>query len=76
MFEAKLTEGHVLKKIIESIKDLVQDVNIDVSPSGKFQTSFYIHFISFWFLHNFIPDLNFLANKPAKQKIDFCIKIT
>jgi hypothetical protein len=37
MFEAKLTEGHILKKIIEAIKDLVTDVNIDVSPSGKFK---------------------------------------
>lgn len=35
MFEAKLTEGHILKKIVEAIKDLVTDVNIDVSPSGK-----------------------------------------
>merc|ERR1712086_436319 len=33
-FEAKLTEGHILKKIVEAIKDLVTDVNIDVSPSG------------------------------------------
>ena len=36
MFEAKLTEGHILKKIVEAIKDLVTDVNIDVSPSGKY----------------------------------------
>ena len=35
MFEAKLTEGIILKKIVESIKDLVTDVNIDVSPQGK-----------------------------------------
>ena len=35
MFEAKLTEGHLLKKIIEAIKDLVTDVNIEVSPAGK-----------------------------------------
>ena len=35
MFEAKLTEGHILKKIVEAIKDLVTDVNIDVSASGK-----------------------------------------
>lgn len=35
MFEAKLTEGHVLKKIIEAIKDIVNDVNLDVSASGK-----------------------------------------
>ena len=35
MFEAKLTEGAILKKIVESIKDIVTDVNIDISPSGK-----------------------------------------
>jgi proliferating cell nuclear antigen len=34
MFEAKLTEGNILKKIIEAIKDLVTDVNIDISPAG------------------------------------------
>ena len=36
MFEAKLTEGLILKKIVDSIKDIVTDVNIDISPSGKF----------------------------------------
>lgn len=36
MFEAKLTEGVVLKKIVEAIKDLVTDVNLDVTPSGKY----------------------------------------
>jgi hypothetical protein len=35
MFEAKLKEGLILKKIIEAIKDLVVEVNLDVSPSGK-----------------------------------------
>ena len=35
MFEAKLAEGLVFKKIIESIKDIVTDVNIDISPSGN-----------------------------------------
>jgi len=34
MFIAKLAEGVILKKIIESIKDLVSDVNIDVAPTG------------------------------------------
>lgn len=34
MFEAKLTEGSIFKKIVESIKDIVTDVNIDISPSG------------------------------------------
>lgn len=35
MFEAKLSEGVILKKIVDSIKDLVTDVNIDISPSGR-----------------------------------------
>jgi proliferating cell nuclear antigen len=34
MFEAKILEGAILKKIVEAIKDVVNDVNIDVSPSG------------------------------------------
>ncbi len=39
MFEAKLAEGHILKKIVEAIKDIVTDVNIDVSASGKYLIS-------------------------------------
>lgn len=35
MFEAKLVDGSILKRIVEAIKDVVNDVNIDVSPSGK-----------------------------------------
>ena len=35
MFEAKLAEGVILKRIIEAIKDLVTDVNLDVGPAGK-----------------------------------------
>jgi len=31
MFEARLVQGKVLKQIIEAIKDLVQDANIDCS---------------------------------------------
>jgi len=34
MFEAKLAEGNILKKIVEAIKDVVNEVNIDISPSG------------------------------------------
>ena len=37
MFEAKLLDGSILKRIVEAIKDVVNDVNIDVSPSGKKQ---------------------------------------
>jgi hypothetical protein len=37
MFEAKLSEGVILKKIVDSIKDIVTDVNIDISPSGKYK---------------------------------------
>ena len=36
MFEAKISDGSILKKIVEAIKDIVNDINIDVSPSGKF----------------------------------------
>ena len=31
MFEAKLIDGTILKRIVESIKDLVTDVNLDVN---------------------------------------------
>ena len=34
MFEAKLTEALVLKKIVEAIKDLVTDVNIGAMTLG------------------------------------------
>lgn len=34
MFEAKLCEAIVIKRIIEAIKDLVTDVNIDATPQG------------------------------------------
>jgi proliferating cell nuclear antigen len=34
MFQAKLEQGIVLKKIIEAIKELVSTVNIDVSSAG------------------------------------------
>ena len=33
-FEAKLADGQILKKIVDSIKDLVTDVNIDATPTG------------------------------------------
>ena len=39
MFEAKLLDGSILKRIVEAIKDVVNDVNIDVSPSGKHRAS-------------------------------------
>lgn len=34
MFYAKLSEGLLIKKLIDSIKDLVSDINLDVSPIG------------------------------------------
>lgn len=34
MFEAKLNDGNVLRKIVDSIKELVTDVNLEVSPNG------------------------------------------
>jgi proliferating cell nuclear antigen len=34
MFEAKFQDGTTLKKIVDAIKELVTDVNLDVSASG------------------------------------------
>jgi proliferating cell nuclear antigen len=34
MFEAKLQDGTILKKIVDSIKELVTDVNLDVNQNG------------------------------------------
>jgi len=34
MFEARMAQGALLKKVIESIKDLVQDANFDCTPEG------------------------------------------
>lgn len=58
MFEAKLIDGNVLKKIVEAIKDVVNDVNIDVSPSGKF----------FIIKSNRLPGFN-LCGKKCRCKI-------
>jgi hypothetical protein len=35
MFEATLAQGSILKKIVDSLKDLVQEVNIEATPSGN-----------------------------------------
>jgi hypothetical protein len=35
MFEATLEECSIFKKIVESIKDLVNDVNVETSPTGS-----------------------------------------
>ena len=43
MFEAKLDEAALLKKIVESIKDLTTDVNFDTSGTGNFKQSFVIY---------------------------------
>ena len=34
MFEAKLLDGSILKKIVEAIRDVVTEVNIDINSSG------------------------------------------
>jgi hypothetical protein len=34
MFEAKLSDGYIFKKIIESIKDTVDIANFNISPQG------------------------------------------
>ena len=34
MFEARLVQGNLLKKLLESVKDLVTDANFDCSSTG------------------------------------------
>jgi hypothetical protein len=34
MFEARLIQGNLLKKIVEAIKDLVTEANVDCSETG------------------------------------------
>ena len=34
IFEAKIQDGTILKRIVDAIKDLVQDVNLDISSGG------------------------------------------
>lgn len=34
MFEARLIQGYILKKILDAIKDLVNEASWDCSPSG------------------------------------------
>jgi hypothetical protein len=34
MFEARLIQGSILKKLLEAVKDLVTDANIDCSAEG------------------------------------------
>ena len=53
MFEAKLAEGHVFKKIIDSLKDLVKSVNFDANNTGlsmQAMDSSHVALVSF-FLH-------------------------
>lgn len=68
MFEAKLAEGYVFKRIVEAIKDLVTDVNLDVSPSGK---------STFSFTKASLSQVLALITRPllslAKQSLDFSI---
>lgn len=34
MFEARLIQGSLLKKLVEALKELVQEVNFDVNSTG------------------------------------------
>jgi hypothetical protein len=40
MFEATMTQVVVLRKIVESLKDLVTEVNIEATPTGKNKHTF------------------------------------
>lgn len=41
MFEATLSEVITFRKIIDSLKDLVSEVNIEATPTGKIKTNFF-----------------------------------
>lgn len=44
MFEARLLQGSLLKKIVESIRELVVDVNLDCDATGiKLQVIYYYY---------------------------------
>lgn len=45
MFEARLAEGYIFKRIVEAIGELVCDVNLDVSPSGKYNNLINLRYI-------------------------------
>jgi proliferating cell nuclear antigen len=34
MLEARLVQGSVLRKVVDAVKDLVNEANVDVSSSG------------------------------------------
>ena len=34
MFEARLVQGSTLKKIVEAIRELVENANLDCAPTG------------------------------------------
>lgn len=36
MFEATLVQVQVFRKIIDSLKDLVTEVNLEATPQGKY----------------------------------------
>ncbi len=46
MFEATMTQVVVLRKIVESLKDLVTEVNIEATPTGKETCLFFRSFFT------------------------------
>lgn len=50
MFEARLNQGSLFKKLVDAIKDLVSEVNFDCGSSGiTIQVYFYL--FRQWILH-------------------------
>lgn len=45
MFEARLLQGALLKKIIEALRELVVDVNLDCDETGLKLQVIYIHYM-------------------------------
>lgn len=66
MFEAKILQGSVLKKIIEAIRELVTDANLDCNDRGiTMQVSGFIYF-------NFVRHLIFYFQAMDSSHVSLC----
>lgn len=55
MFEARIKQGAVLKKVLDSVKDLVTDANFEADPSKVSNSKPWIRATSRWSRSSFTP---------------------
>merc|ERR1740138_145696 len=68
MFEAKLKQGVMLKKIFDSIKDLIEDVNIECTPTG-------LYILSMDTTHNTLVSVHIRHTSFVHYRCDQSIKL-